>query len=420
LLHWLFGYVYRNRGDLVRATESFAEAVRLTKAAGDLWHTMVAMTDLGIAYSQRGQLHKAGDIFREIFQHAARGGIRNHGYLGRVESHLSLVLLEQNILDQALQHARKGVELTQEWQSSNHMAWASAVLARVLMAYGDLQGAARALQEAEQGRTSASVLPAVDSFVEASRVRNWLNQGKLAAAERWADDLRKALGDDLCPGQIADGSMTVKLIALARILIARGRETSEPALFDEALALLDGLHEAALQGEHLQAAIETGTLQSVGLSLRGTLMTPSPSKSGKAAAALVTLERILASAEPEGYVRMFVDEGQPMAQLLYQAAAQGINPEYCGRLLAAFPEASRVRRDYHTPTEELIEPLSDREVEVLTLIDQGLTNSEVGQRLYLSLNTVKGHTRNIYTKLGVNSRTQAIARAKGLGILPSP
>ena len=110
-----------------------------------------------------------------------------------------------------------------------------------------------------------------------------------------------------------------------------------------------------------------------------------------------------------------------MARLLYEAVARGIAPDYAGRLLAAFPAAEAERTDSsktQAAKSDLIEPLSERELEVLQLVAQGLTNQEIASRLYLSLNTVKAHTRNIYGKLDVHSRTQATARSQELGLLP--
>jgi LuxR family maltose regulon positive regulatory protein len=128
------------------------------------------------------------------------------------------------------------------------------------------------------------------------------------------------------------------------------------------------------------------------------------------------LGRALALAEPEGYVRIFVDEGRAVAGLLYEAASRGIKPEYTGRLLAAFPTAVPP-----APKQAgLVEPLSERELEVLRLIAEGLSNEEAAQRLVLSLPTIKWHASNIYGKLGVKSRTEAVARAKALGILRAP
>jgi LuxR family maltose regulon positive regulatory protein len=128
----------------------------------------------------------------------------------------------------------------------------------------------------------------------------------------------------------------------------------------------------------------------------------------------------LALAEPGGFIRTFVDEGPPMARLLYEALNLEIAPDYVRRLLAAFPTKEPERTDpskTHAPHTELIERLSEREIEVLQLIAQGLTNQEVATRLYLSLHTVKVHAHNIYGKLGVKNRTQAVAKGKALGIL---
>ncbi|NIQ75433.1 MAG: hypothetical protein GWN67_12460 [Phycisphaerae bacterium] len=137
---------------------------------------------------------------------------------------------------------------------------------------------------------------------------------------------------------------------------------------------------------------------------------------------MITLEQALTLAEPGGFTRIFVDEGPPMARLLYEAVARGIAPDYARRLLTAFPVTEPQQTDplkTQAPESDLIEPLSERELEVLQLIAEGLTNPEIAARLFLTLNTVKVHTRNIYGKLDAHNRTQAVARARALGILPS-
>ena len=140
---------------------------------------------------------------------------------------------------------------------------------------------------------------------------------------------------------------------------------------------------------------------------------------GDLPAALASLERALTLAEPEGYVRIFVDEGAPMAQLLSEAVARGIMPDYIGKLLAAFEVEERGSEDksYLPPAQPLIEPLSQRELEVLRLMAQGLSNREISEQLFLALSTVKGHNRNIFDKLQVQRRTEAVARARELGLL---
>jgi LuxR family maltose regulon positive regulatory protein len=130
--------------------------------------------------------------------------------------------------------------------------------------------------------------------------------------------------------------------------------------------------------------------------------------------ALALLERALSLAEPEGYVRVFVAEGEPVARLLYLAAERGIAPAYAGRLLAALPALEPAVQE---PQAEMLEPLSERELDVLRLIAKGLSNKEIAERLVVSLRTVKWHASNIYGKLAVKNRTQAVAKARSLGIL---
>jgi LuxR family maltose regulon positive regulatory protein len=133
-----------------------------------------------------------------------------------------------------------------------------------------------------------------------------------------------------------------------------------------------------------------------------------------------SFEHVLNLAEPKGFIRIFVDEGPPMASLLYEALSRGISPAYIQQLLAAFPipePEETVSTEQQVDQSGLIEPLSEREIEVLELLAKGLTNQVIAKKLFLSPHTVKVHTRNIYGKLAVNNRTQALDRARTLGIL---
>jgi LuxR family maltose regulon positive regulatory protein len=178
------------------------------------------------------------------------------------------------------------------------------------------------------------------------------------------------------------------------------------------MGLLERLLQAAEAGGRTGSAIEILALQALAHRAQGDITR-----------ALVPLERALTLAEPEGYVRIFVDEGSPMAQLLREAAAQGMMPDYTGKLLAVFEVEAQKHEDksYLPPavssSQPLIEPLSQRELEVLQLIAQGLSNREISERLFLALSTVKGHNRIIFGKLQVQRRTEAVARARELGLV---
>ena len=146
---------------------------------------------------------------------------------------------------------------------------------------------------------------------------------------------------------------------------------------------------------------------------------------GEIADGLGVFELALAKAEPLGFVRIFLDEGIPIARLLYEAVARDIVPEYARLLLSAIPTENRVVQDSAPPKPgiaaetDLFEPLSEREIEVLRLIGEGLSNQEVGAKLFISIHTVKAHTRNLYAKLNAHSRTEAVAKGRAFGLLGS-
>jgi LuxR family maltose regulon positive regulatory protein len=307
-------------------------------------------------------------------------------------------LAERNDLDGALDKAQAGTALTAKGRDLAALGWSYICLVRILFSRGDMVAAEGAIRSVEKVAERSYVPPWVTDQLAAWQARIWLALGKQEAASDWAEAQDLEIAGDL------PYLRELEHVTLARILIAQGR-------LDEATRRLQRLLEAA--GARGQASREIELLNLQALVLHA---------GGETVQAIDPLNRALALAEPSGFVQIFVDEGQPMARLLYEAVARGLVPAYARRLLAAFP-ASDVDQPGRPDTEpaqaDLIEPLSDRELEVLQLIAGGLTNREIASRLFLSLNTVKGHSRNIYGKLGVHSRTQAVARARSLGILTS-
>jgi LuxR family maltose regulon positive regulatory protein len=192
-------------------------------------------------------------------------------------------------------------------------------------------------------------------------------------------------------------------LVLARVLLAQKH-------LEETSRLLQRLFDVAEAGEFILRMIENLILQALTFQAYG-----------DQTQAMNRLEKALTLAEPGGFIRIFVDEGPPIASLLFEALHRGIKPEYVSWLLKAFPTevpeqvAISLTQDSQSG---LLEPLSERELDVLRLIAEGLTNSEIATRLVLSIHTIKTHTRNIYGKLDAHNRTEAVAKARALGVLP--
>jgi LuxR family maltose regulon positive regulatory protein len=246
-------------------------------------------------------------------------------------------------------------------------------------------------------------------WVEDCQVRLWTAQDRVPEITRWMQET------DLRADDQVSFSRELEHVILARALVAVGREPGGEPYLDDALDLLARLLERAESAGWMGKAIEILALQALAHQGRG-----------NASEALIALERALTYAEPQGYVRIFVDEGPAMESLLQEAAARGIVADHARRLLIVFEETMgdelpSVVHSSGRPKEgfssSLVEPLSERELEVLQLIAEGLANPQIARRLFLALNTVKVHTRNIYSKLDVHNRTQAVMRARELDLL---
>jgi LuxR family maltose regulon positive regulatory protein len=196
-------------------------------------------------------------------------------------------------------------------------------------------------------------------------------------------------------------------ITLAKVLITQYKSDGMERSIQEASGLLERLLKAADEGERTGSVIEVLVLQALVHEARGDTHL-----------GLVPLARALTLAEPEGYVRIFVDEGEAMRELLRHAAAGGIATSYAERLLSAFDTSAQPTPDrVQAASPNIAEPLTGREVEILRLVTGGMRNQEIADQLFISLGTVKRHIANVYGKLGVSHRTEAVARAKELDLL---
>jgi len=401
LAAFTLGDAYSYLGDMAASYEARVEALRVCEAAGDHYYSVVAGLKLASTLKEQGKLQQTNELCQRQLQQAKIYGFSQAGSTGCLMALWGDVLAELNDLEGALHQAKKGVQITEPGGNLTLLGYSYMYFMRVLLSTGDLSGAQEIIQKVAHLDRETTIPAWLKNMMLNWQARVWLERGEPEAASEWIAERDM---DPFRALEEIDYLLLIDYILLAHILIAQNQ-------ISEAIRILQRLAEPAEQAGRTTSLIEILILQALAYQ-----------SGGNTTQAMVPIERALTLAEPLGFMRIFIDEGQAMRRLLNEALNRGIAPDYVRLLLAAFPsieiEKTGSSRS-QAPDYGLVEPLSERESEVLHLIAEGLTNQEIATRLYISLNTVKVHTRNIYGKLGVNNRTQAGARAKALGILPS-
>jgi len=375
--HWTLGTAYMYQGDRVAARCALTDGIALSQAAQDIFTTMLATIALGAVQEADNQLHQAAETYQHILQIAGEQPLQivNEAHLG-----LARVLYEWNDLEAAEEHGRQSLILARQYDRVIDRFVLSEVLhARVKLARGDVTGAAALLAQASQSAHQKNFIHRLPE-VAAAQVIVFLRQGNPTAAAQLAATYPLPLSQ-------------------ARVQLAQGKTSAALATLESFRRQVEakGWHAERLQALVLHAVVLHAHREQE-----------------KAAQ---VLSEALALAEPGSFIRLFVDEGLPLAELLTGIKEQaGLTREYIYTLLAAFGQQPPPGDPAPGP-QPLIEPLSQRELEVLQLIAQGYSNDEIGARLFLALNTVKGHNRKIFEKLQVERRTEAVARARELGLL---
>jgi LuxR family maltose regulon positive regulatory protein len=385
----LAGIASWTNGDLAGAHAAYTESAAGLTSAGFFADVLACTITLGDIRRTQGRLTAAVHTYQRALD-LAESTARTEPLRGTADMHVGLagVLLERNDLAGALEQLTISRQLGDHNGLPQNAYRGRVVLARLREAQGDLDDALRLLDEAERvyvGDFAPDVQP-----VAAVRARLRIRRNELADAQEWAGERRLSADDD--PSYLRE----YEHLTLARLLIAQHR--AEPAR-DEAnvLPLLDRLLAAAELGGRGASIIEILMLHAA-----------AHDAGGNSPAANAALQRAVTLAQSEGYVRLFLDEGPPMAALLKALRKQSAAPAYLNRLIAS--PASLPQR--------LVEPLSERELDVLRLLGGDLGGPAIARQLCVSLNTVRTHTKNIYAKLGVTSRRDAVRQARELNLIP--
>jgi LuxR family maltose regulon positive regulatory protein len=402
LLHWIEGWAYRSLGSLDQSFDHLTLATEFERKAAvtlrDIW------TDLAITNRSIGKLHQAIDIFTNSLQIAAERSIQNQGNLSRDETYLSLLFLEQNQLDLAVTHANRAIAYIQWWPSQTVIAIAYACLAQILVASGDLDGSFAAVQKADLERMNRLMTPFVHSLVDVTLVQIWLIRSDWARLDQWSNDQISTLNDRLAAGGLIDEYLEMRLIMLVRVWIKKTKMDRRLERDEDCLQLLAQLEKSSRSVGRGNSLVEILILKE---SIRFS--------QGKISEAICGLDNCLSMAEAGGYMRIFLNTSEP-AHALLSAYLQKSNPTYKSYALKILREFGSLRMTQN-PLEEFLEPLTSREIEVLRLLTEGFSNRQMAEKLVLTEGTVKFHVHNLLEKLQVDSRTQAIARAKALDLL---
>jgi LuxR family maltose regulon positive regulatory protein len=376
------------QGEFERASELLTEIIAINQTAQVMATILFAIYLEVQLLRAQGALGRALQVCQEGLELVTRRGWRNFPAAGILYVTLGDLLRERNELSRAAKYLEKGIKQGQEGGHPHILITGGIWLGWLRLAQGDVTGSWDAIRAALQVVRQRQVtrfwpLPPADCY----QARLWIAQGDLVAAGRWARD------NGLDP---ADTEVTffyeVEYLTLTHLLIAQGK-------LDAAETLLNRLHRGAAESGRNGSLIEILILQAITFAAQN-----------RSEKALSALEQAFSLAEPEGFVRIFLDEGAPLVELLRQAVAQGLHTSYALQLLEAGGEAA-------VAPQPLIEPLSERELEVLRVAAAGYSNKEIAQELVIAVSTVKRHLSNIYGKLEVESRTQAVAKARELEIL---
>lgn len=372
--------------DMQRASQALLELLDIGEKVGQLIIIIPALCDLAAIEKVHGRLHRAEEFYARAHQWMVERNALDLRVRCSYEFGLADLLRERNQLDAAHEHVLTGIGYRRRF--GGYMLLGDLPLMRILQAQGDVEGAMKALHAAEQAVQTHPFQLALMIEFRTARVAQWLAVGDIKMASRWAEECK--------------GGSELEQIVLARLLLAQNRAA-------EAQKLLTNQRSLAETGGRTRRLIEILALQAMTLEAQGL--------SAKAEEALF---QAISLAQPEKYMRVFLDLGQPLQKLLERAASRGVDAGgYVHALLSAFQHERGVDVSSPSaqPAEALIDPLTERELEVLRLLADGLSNKEIAGKLFVAPGTVKQHLKNISRKLDVHGRMQAVRRGQELKLI---
>jgi LuxR family maltose regulon positive regulatory protein len=401
MVAWYLGIAYLWSGDLAAGAASLTEARTISQATGNSYTAYMATFELAQMHARQGHLHQADQSYQQALELGTERGVHEFStgpiYVGRGE-----LEREWNHLDNAAYFLQEGMTRCQQTGNASILLMGHITFVRVKLEQGDAAGADMLIQKIPQILRASRLSPLNAAQFSAWHARLALAQGNLTLAAHWVQERQLGVDDEL------SSPRDIEYLTLARILITQHRSDEAQPLLARLLLLAEG---EGRMGNALEILV---------------LHVVAQYACGDEAGAMERLSQALSLAEPEGYIRLFVDEGEPMAHLLVQMRSrppddQPCSMDYREHLLAELAKASD-KDVLHTAASGsgmylLSEPLSARELEVLRLIVAGRSNREIADLLVIAVSTVKWYINAIYGKLQVESRTKAIARARELNIV---
>jgi LuxR family maltose regulon positive regulatory protein len=409
IMTWILSLTHLTVSSLQDGSQELQDVVRMGLESGNPLVAVPALCHQARLQARRGRLHRAREILEQALQLATDRQGRRLPIASEALFGLGELWREWNDLDAAADHLTEGIALAMQW--SEPAAFDGyGPLARVRAAQGDANGAREAIEVARRLADKSEATEVDDLIADLQLGGLLILLGDAEGATRWAERQGLISRASTTPPPDSDDPLALftdrlrkyEQAVLARLFILQDR----PA---EALEVLESLLAEARQLDRTDLVIEAQILCALALQAEG-----------QEEPAMTALDEALTLAEPGGYLRIFLDKGPAMARLLRQAASRGLAPAYVLKLLAAFDGSEMAEPQAgprHPRPQPLIEPLSERELEVLRLLANGLTNPEIAEHLYIAVSTVRSHCKSIYAKLNVHKRWDAVQRAQELGLL---